>query len=183
MISFSTKYDDSFKEDKIRILPWVGSQYDKGLSDGKKVLVVGASKYCLLSDTCDNEKECFNHLPPSGSIRHAFCKHTEEDVIMNNRRDIPAHVPPSHKKNSYPSYLKFANLFLDCSSRNDIDCQRENYGQIWSHIAFVNLISSYVHEIKTSENFHLEKGTISLITLPLTILINSSCKSFGTHHK
>lgn len=106
-------------------IPYVGKHYDKGIS-GKKILVVGASFYCLPDDAkkrgCKVHDKCTSLEKKDSWPFSLQCYNNGEDLRNEPRRAIEDYEPIS--------YQNF-RIFLEAATH------KENP---WEYVAFTNYV-------------------------------------------
>lgn len=132
--------------------PWVGKHYEQGFMNGKKVLVLGASHYCL----CNDQSEDF-HCPVWGD-----CTSTETRDSSNYNTCCPAYINNRWVEDgikleddtiteienffdvpsSYKTYSNFTNFIIDYFGINDAE-------DVWNRLAFVNYAQYFLPTILT----------------------------------
>lgn len=133
--------------------PRVGAQYQKGFINGKKVLVLGASHYCLLNSiekgfACPVWEECTSREIRDSSKFNTCCPAYEangwlkeygvklEDsaqIEVDNFFDAPG---------SYKTYSNFTNFIIDYFGFTDAE-------EVWDRLAFVNYAQYFLPTIAT----------------------------------
>lgn len=153
--------DDLYLDKRIFFRPWIGREYLDGVN-GKKTLVLGASRYCTESE-CTIREECmkaddsdylelYEHIDNNCDM--CVCKETHKrqgfryinEVTITNylhdRRhsEVIRDVKPE-------SYRKFDDLFIS----EQIFPYRSS-DDVWGHIAFSNYIEKMLDFYKTPKD-------------------------------
>lgn len=108
--------------------PWVPEKYNVGIN-GKKILVFGASYYCLTMK-CPYFSECTDRNKKDSSKFDEICP----DIISQHRTS-PLHKEPDCTTGETRAYNRFAKLFED--KLNDGEC-------IWDYLAFTNYVQFFL---------------------------------------
>ena len=115
--------------------PFVGSEYTKGIK-GKKVLVLGASFYCL-NKTCKFHDECTDSNKKDSSAYNIICPCKDGDELRNQPTDTP-------NNKTYNTFIKSLQEFVE----SGVDA--------WKRVAFTNYVQFFVPTWNTYE-YYLSK--------------------------
>ena len=128
--------------------PRVGTHYQKGFINGKKVLVLGASHYCLLNSpekgfVCPVWEECTSREIRDSSKFNTCCPAYEANgwikeygVKLEDSAQIEVDIffdAPS----SYKTYSNFTNFIIDYFGFIDAE-------EVWDRLAFVNYVQYFL---------------------------------------
>ena len=113
-------------------IPFVGSEYSTGIN-GKKVLVLGASFYCLKED-CAFYRECTSYDKKDSSSHNYDCPCKDGDELKNQPTDTP-------NNRVYSTFIKSLQQFVE----SDVDA--------WERVAFTNYVQFYVPTRDTYEYY------------------------------
>lgn len=109
--------------------PFIGTNYHKGIK-GKKILVLGASFYCLKTE-CPFFKSCTNTTVKDSSPYDCICPEYKANGIF-------LHDEPTNSiENMYPTYQTFAKGMAKFIGNDD-------YNSIWNHLAFTNYVQFFL---------------------------------------
>lgn len=112
--------------------PFVGSEYSTGIN-GKKVLVLGASFYCL-NEKCSYHDECTDYNKKDSSPHNYDCPSKDGDELKNQPSDTP-------NNKVYSTFINSIQQFVE----TEVDA--------WERVAFTNYIQFFVPTIKTYESY------------------------------
>ena len=107
--------------------PHVGTFYNEGIH-GKKILVLGASFYCSISQ-CIYHKDCTNENIKDSSLFDDICPYY----------DVALHNAPSEENGS--AYSKFAN-----SIAKSLEINQDRF---WDFVSFTNYIQYFLPHWQT----------------------------------
>ena len=113
-------------------IPFVGSEYSTGIN-GKKVLVLGASFYCLKED-CDFYRECTSYVKKDSSTHNYDCPCKDGDELRNQPTDTP-------NNRVYSTFIKSLQQLIEI----EVDA--------WERVAFTNYVQFYVPTQNTYEYY------------------------------
>lgn len=130
--------------------------YKKGIN-GKKILVVGDSFYCLKT-ACEYHSKCTDTKQKDSSTYNLICPerliHTDEGENVIPLRDEPTVAIDEY--DSY-SYQKFKGLLQSLMGE---DSEKFN---VWDYVAFTNYIQFFLPQRESDSRFITEKDYSSFV--------------------
>lgn len=115
--------------------PYRGKDYQKGILN-KKILVLGASFYCL-NNWCKYFKECTDRTKKDSSAFDLICP--ENSKINRNLHDQSTY----NIEDGYDTYDNFASAFDEYLDENE---------RFWDKVAFTNYIQFFLPTMKTERS-------------------------------
>lgn len=131
--------------------PWVGEQYDEGASifgmtSRKRILVIGASRYCMQlhnDGDCMEKDVCLDCIKPE-TLKELICPYVEryEDLSLKdmNEAAILDWLNGYEKPRAYNGFAKHFAGVIGLEKRKE---------SIWDHVAFCNYIQPILLETDT----------------------------------
>lgn len=113
-------------------IPYIGDKYEIGIN-GKKVLVLGASFYCLNKD-CDFFADCTDYDKKDSSAYNYDCPSKDGDELRNQPTDTP-------NNRVYSTFIKSLQQFVE----TEVDA--------WERVAFTNYVQFYVPTTDTYDYY------------------------------
>lgn len=126
-------------------IPFKGRKYEEGIC-GKKILVVGASFYCIKKE-CNYFKKCTDPAIKDSSEFNLTCPYNS-GLPLND-------APQIELGECYKPYVKFSKAiesFIDTCIEG-----KDNYDEIWNHLAFTNYVQFWVPTKKTEPEYLSER--------------------------
>lgn len=159
------KIESAYERKELFFKPWIGKQYEDGLllkGDEKcrKVLLIGASRYCKCSLNkekvrCPHRGSCIGMIKYDklSSLKSscAFVKSLNKNGELSdiNKESILNHIrrAPIEK-----SYNRFENKFRRC-------LVGESKNELWNHVSFINYLQCIIDTINTPSRASSNKNT------------------------
>lgn len=112
--------------------PFIGSEYSTGMN-GKRVLVLGASFYCL-NKGCSFHDECTDYGKKDSSAHNDDCPCKDGDELRNQPTDTP-------NNRVYRTFINCLQQFVEPGA------------DAWARVAFTNYVQFYVPTKNTYEYY------------------------------
>lgn len=154
------KINIAYETKELFFKPWVGDQYEDGLQlkgdeKRRKVLIIGASRYCIRcigkdKDSCLDRKRCLWVI----NYDKLRCVNSSCSVVEGRLCDINTYSIYNHIKGENPevSYQRFEEGFLDYS-----DCMSNM--ELWNHVSFINYLQCCIDTIATPARSSSKRNT------------------------
>ncbi len=136
--------------------PRTGEKYDTGIN-GKKILVVGDSFYCLKT-ACEYHSKCTDTEQNDSSTYNLICPerliHTDEGENVIPLRDEPTVAIDEYESYAYLNFKGLLQLLIGEASESI---------NVWDYVAFTNYIQFFIPQRETDSRFITEKDYPSFV--------------------
>lgn len=136
--------------------PFIGENYNLGIKDGMKLMILGASHYCLNNGeedkfNCFNWKVCTSLEKRDSSPFNTTCPYYDGKdyrVLLEDadKEEIENYIEGGDNK-SYNNFFNFLGNYFDIKDKNNL-CSR---------IAFTNYVQYFVPTMSTPEQDEKDK--------------------------
>ncbi len=164
-MTLQDKIDSAYNSKEMFFKPWVGEQYEEGLllkgdEKRRKVLIIGASRYCKSSlgkenDSCSQADNCIgmvDHDRLSGlKMPCDFVRSLNKkgDLFDINQESILNHIKGVGPEKSYKRFEKIFREYWDGGSQE----------VLWKHVSFINYLQCIIDTIVTPPRASSDKIT------------------------
>lgn len=191
-MTLQDKIESAYNRKELFFKPWVGKQYEEGLllkgdEKRRKVLIIGASRYCKIAlgkenDLCSQASNCIgmvDHDKLSGLMSScAFVQSLNKNgkLFDINQESILNHIGAGSEK-TYKRFEKKLQEYLDGKDKEEL----------WNHVSFINYLQCIIDTIDTpprassdiitsqfDESKVVVEKTISLLNPDIIILWGSA---------
>lgn len=125
-----------YSSSKRFFIPHVGDEYEIGIN-GKRILVIGASFYCIKKD-CPYFTDCTNTDKKDSSYYDLICPFKEGDDLKHE----PQYAIEDYDQ--YKVYLNFSRA-LQPLVENDTD--------VWKRLAYTNYVQFFLPSFRTKKSY------------------------------
>lgn len=192
-MTLQEKIESTYNNKDLFFKPWVGKHYEDGLllkgdEKRRKVLIIGASRYCKCSfDTkshpCPHAGRCIGMIDydelsghkHSCSVVHSL--KNEGELFDINTESMLNHINGTKPEYSYYRFEKDIRDYLSGESKDEL----------WNHVSFINYLQCMIAKIHTpsrasskiiinqfEESKHIVEKIISILRPDIIILWGSA---------
>lgn len=146
-MTIQKKVETAYKNKELFFKPWVGDQYAEGLllkGDVKrrKVLIIGASRYCIrsFSKDCPNISRCVR-ITKYDKLKsvNSSCSVAEGSLCDINTYSMNKHIRGENTEETYNRFEEKILEYLDCKSNKEF----------WNHVSFINYLQCLIDTRET----------------------------------